>query len=410
MRLSLENIGIIEKADVEINGLTVIAGNNDSGKSTIGKIAYSLTKSFEDFEKNYEKEKAAKMDMYFREFYISFRESIDLNKYPEILKFMENFRHYRRIDNKKLFGLIENSIKLLDEIDIDKEEKAKIKKRFNEVNSIFQEKESRSSKIIKSIRKIFKSEFSNQITNVFANEGRIEVYEGENKIINIIIKDNKIFIDETNKIDEIFPFDSSVFIETPLVLTYKESLENSFIYHVEDLLYKLMKPNLIKEKTKLNISEIVGGEIYFDEENDLFLFQKNVGNKEVKIHIINSASGIKSLGILQILEKAGEFNKNLLLIIDEPEVHLHPDWQVEYAKILIKLVENGVKVLVTSHSPYLIEAIDKYSKKSKIEKNVRFYLSELKNNGNAMIVDKTNDKDEIFDRLSKPFERLVFGD
>ena len=60
MRLSLENIGIIEKADVEINGLTVIAGNNDSGKSTIGKIAYSLTKSFEDFEKNYEKEKAAK--------------------------------------------------------------------------------------------------------------------------------------------------------------------------------------------------------------------------------------------------------------------------------------------------------------------------------------------------------------
>jgi len=74
------------------------------------------------------------------------------------------------------------------------------------------------------------------------------------------------------------------------------------------------------------------------------------------------------------------------------------------------LVENGVKVLVTSHSPYLIEAINKYSKKSKIEKDVKFYLSELKNNGNVFVVDKTNDKDEIFDKLSKPFERLVFGD
>ena len=81
MRLGLENIGIIEKADIEINGLTIIAGNNDSGKSTIGKTAYSLTKSFEDFEKNYEKEKAEKMYLFFREFYISIRKNIDLSLY-----------------------------------------------------------------------------------------------------------------------------------------------------------------------------------------------------------------------------------------------------------------------------------------------------------------------------------------
>jgi predicted ATPase len=410
MRLSLENIGIIEKADVEINRLTVIAGNNDSGKSTIGKVAYSLTKSFEDFEKNYEREKAEKMDMYFKDFYILFRRGINLGKYPELLKFMEDFRHYRRIDNKKLFELIENSITSLDKIDVDEEAKAKIIKRFDAVNSLFQEKESKNSKIINSIRTIFENEFSSQISNVFENEGRIEVCEGENEIIDIILKDNKIDMDKTNIIDEIFPFDSSVFIETPLVLTYKEDLEFSRIYHVKDLLYKLMKPNLNKEKTKLNISEIVGGEIYFDEETDQFSFNKNVGNKSIQIKISNSASGIKSLGILQILENAGEFNKNLLLIIDEPEVHLHPDWQVEYAKILIKLVENGVKVLVTSHSPYLIEAINKYSKKSKIKNDVKFYLSELNEKGNILVVDKTNDKDEIFDKLSKPFERLVFGD
>ncbi len=410
MRLGLENIGIIEKADIEINGLTIIAGNNDSGKSTIGKTAYSLTKSFEDFEKNYEKEKAEKMYLFFIEYYTYIRKNIDLSKYPDLSKFMDDFRRYRRIDNIKLFKLISSSMNLLDEIDVDKEAKAKLIEIFNEINSLFQEKESRSSKIINSIQTIFKSEFSNQIDNVFANEGRIEVCEGDNKIIDIVIKDNTIVMDKTNIIDEIFPFDSSIFIETPFVLTYKEELELSNIYHVNDLLYKLMKPNLKKEKNKLNISEIVDGEICFDEENDKFLFKKNVGNKKVQIQISNSASGIKSLGILQILERAGEFNKNLLLIIDEPEVHLHPDWQIEYAKILIKLAENGVKVLVTSHSPYLIEAINKYSKKSKIEQNVKFYLSELKNTGKALIVNKTNDKDEIFDKLSKPFERLVFGD
>ena len=410
MRLSLENIGIIETADVEINGLTLIAGTNDSGKSTIGKIAYALTKAFEDFEKNYEKEKAIEMNYYFRDFYIFLRENIELRKNPELLQFMDDFHHYSRIDNKKLFLIIENSINLLDDIDINDEAKINIISRYNRIKSIIQEKESRKSKVIKSIRKIFKSEFSGQINNLFENEGKIDVYEGDNKIINIRIKDNEITMEKTNIFDEIFSFDSSIFIETPFALTYKEGLELSNIYHVDDLLYKLMKPDLKKDKPKLNISKIVGGEISFDEENDQFLFKKNVGNKKVQIQISNSASGIKSLGILQILEKTGEFNKNLLLVIDEPEVHLHPDWQVEYAKILIKLVENGVKVLVTSHSPYFIESINKYSKNSKIEQDVKFYLSELKNTGKALIVDKTNDKDEIFDKLSKPFEKLIFGD
>ena len=126
--------------------------------------------------------------------------------------------------------------------------------------------------------------------------------------------------------------------------------------------------------------------------------------------MLNSASGIKSLGILQLLDRSGEFNKNLLLVLDEPEVHLHPEWQVEYAKLLVQLVKRGVRVLVTSHSPYLIEALNKFSKEERIGEDVKFYLSKLKTNGKAIIVDKTQDKEEIFDKLSKPFERLVFGD
>ena len=45
MKLELNNIGIIKKADIKIDGLTVIAGENDSGKSTVGKVLYSLVKS-----------------------------------------------------------------------------------------------------------------------------------------------------------------------------------------------------------------------------------------------------------------------------------------------------------------------------------------------------------------------------
>ncbi|GAW90137.1 hypothetical protein FPS14_contig00042-0010 [Flavobacterium psychrophilum] len=45
MKLKLQNIGIIEEADINIDGITLIAGQNDSGKSTVGKVLYALIRS-----------------------------------------------------------------------------------------------------------------------------------------------------------------------------------------------------------------------------------------------------------------------------------------------------------------------------------------------------------------------------
>ena len=46
MRLSIENVGILSKVDLEINGITVIAGENDTGKSTISKSLYAMFNGF----------------------------------------------------------------------------------------------------------------------------------------------------------------------------------------------------------------------------------------------------------------------------------------------------------------------------------------------------------------------------
>ena len=48
MKLTLENIGKIGTALVEINGITVIAGENNTGKSTVGKALYCLFSAFHD--------------------------------------------------------------------------------------------------------------------------------------------------------------------------------------------------------------------------------------------------------------------------------------------------------------------------------------------------------------------------
>ena len=45
MKLKIRNINKIKTADIKLDGLTVIAGANSSGKSTVGKLLFSMVKS-----------------------------------------------------------------------------------------------------------------------------------------------------------------------------------------------------------------------------------------------------------------------------------------------------------------------------------------------------------------------------
>ena len=46
-----------------------------------------------------------------------------------------------------------------------------------------------------------------------------------------------------------------------------------------------------------------------------------------------------------------------LIVIDEPEMNLHPAAQVEIIEFLAMLVNAGLNVLITTHSPYIIDHI-----------------------------------------------------
>ena len=48
MELKLKNIGMINEANVKIDGLSVIAGENDTGKSTVGKALFFI----QEFQEN----------------------------------------------------------------------------------------------------------------------------------------------------------------------------------------------------------------------------------------------------------------------------------------------------------------------------------------------------------------------
>ena len=433
MNIILNNVGMIEEANIAINGLTIIAGDNDTGKSTVGKVAYSLTKSFQDFELNYRKSKNEKIIRHAYKIFKEIRKNVDFKKREdlrkialELLRITDRFSLMSEKKSALLKQIIKKFEKILDEdkLEIKEETKNSLIERINEIKRISGENKPSDEKIIDSIRRILLSEFGHQINNFSAETSKISVLDGKNSIIDISIKDDEIANNSqedtsrpaNQKTSQIFPFDSCVFIETPLILNYKGLIEErseygrtqNVPYHVQDLLRSLRHNNARSEGSSLNIDKIIKGNISYDEFGDDFSFEKNHENEKAGINILNSASGIKSFGMLQLLDKANKFNENMLLIIDEPEVHLHPSWQIEYARLLVKIVEKGASVLVTSHNPYLIEALDKFSKERNIKDKIAFYLTELTPENKVKIIDKTKDNEEIFSKFSKPFEELIF--
>ncbi len=126
----------------------------------------------------------------------------------------------------------------------------------------------------------------------------------------------------------------------------------------------------------------------------------------IPIRSFNIATGVKSFGILQLLINSSSVNPNSLLIIDEPEVHLHPKWEVEYAKVIVELVKAGIQVLISSHSPYLIEALSKYSNSGGIQDKTKFYFGDKTADGFSTF-EETIDLLPIFSKLAAPMRDLT---
>ena len=86
--------------------------------------------------------------------------------------------------------------------------------------------------------------------------------------------------------------------------------------------------------------------------------------------------------IIKMLLNKGEIDNTTMLILDEPEAHLHPKWQNAFAEIIVLLVkELNVNVLLTTHSPNFMLALDAYMRKYKIAEKTNFYQTDVLEDG-----------------------------
>jgi len=129
-------------------------------------------------------------------------------------------------------------------------------------------------------------------------------------------------------------------------------------------------------------------------------------NSDKILDVRNLSNGLKTFAILKILLQNGIIEYNGTIILDEPEIHLHPEWQLLFAKLIVLLQkEFSMHILLNTHSPYFLRAIQVYSAKYEVADRCKYYLSEEMGDY-AYISDVTEDVEKIYFKLSRPLQQL----
>jgi len=103
-----------------------------------------------------------------------------------------------------------------------------------------------------------------------------------------------------------------------------------------------------------DFADIIGGE-YKVTQNDQLYYQPK--GKRIKLSMDESSSGVRSLLDIGFYLKH-EAEVGDLLMVDEPELNLHPENQRRVARLFARLVNLGIKVFITTHSNYIIKELN----------------------------------------------------
>lgn len=428
MTLEIQNFGAINEAKIDINKINIIAGQNATGKTTSSKLLYCLLASVSSdgsyladgsikdhfnpllqnligtIHKDYPEEanKLFKLSMDLTDIrpMIKRPESVVKEIYYEVIDTLQGLK----FKNREFYNEELNQIKNLLEMDD---------------NSIYVE-------IIKTLLKI-EFDGNNQIINNFNDSiikfhGQNNECEFENKICH---KGKKIMGELSDDYLNCIKINEISYIETPYILDFMNAVDYDFIdyfskqkpslFH-QKLLMKKLRDNSSKQNVydevineriiyfQEKISKIIDGNFKFDSNSNDFQLERNGKSFTIK----NTSSGLKQLGLIQLLLENRKLLPNSYLIMDEPEVHLHPEWQLKLAEIIVLLAKDlNITVYINSHSPQFIEAIEVYSENVGIKDDVNFYLSEESDNGKYDIerIDRS-DLVRIYDSLGNSYDKI----
>lgn len=370
MKLKLKNLGKITQSDFETNDLTVIVGPNNAGKTYVTYTLYGLLKNHKDFI-NYNL-----FDVIINSLYENGNYSLDES---ELSNFTNNlFQHKSNEFNRKFSQIFNDSEDIFRNTEVevnfdlptkftDNKITAKIG-RFNHLElqvlnnglsitlsrtaEITYPKYALKNFLISLLFRLLNLDYLFNANIITAERIGITLFYKElDEARNLLVdKLQKLSINkEDNEFFELTLDDSSAYYSIPI----RDHIK--FTRSLEDL--KKLKTTLDLSYSLSILKEMIGGE--FKKEKEIRFLNKRIKINKFDIPLHLSSSSTRCIVDLYFYLKHVA-SENQFLIIDEPESHFTLRNQRLMAKLIVSLVNSGIKVLITTHSEFLIKELNNF--------------------------------------------------
>lgn len=433
MQIKITNIGPISQAKIDIDSITVLCGKNSIGKTTVGRCLYSSIASTIDLNNRFLKSKHSSIDraLYralsplrgggFRSLAMLLGDGSPLVELSVRLRRprMDTGFHYSLeflqsllADVQKLAAMPDDEITPLfgqlfsagspKALTADNEQGKPflnhLEEAIKEAMGIVHD-DNISQFASASINSYFLNEFSSQIQSFgfetvpsavsisfdktaqfhleFLNN-RLNVKDGDSPLFDTSHFDQVFFVDDPFAIDDIdhnaFEYSSATFFYDEVV-GHEDALLTALQQKTQDNLYEAAKADDAIQEILNEIDKALPGSL--SERRDEG-WERNYSYKHSgkNININNLAAGCKSFLIIKTLLTKGLLGPRTLLILDEPESHLHPEWLNVYAKAITLIAKKtGCKIVLTTHSVQFLLAMETSMMAQKMMDSGHFYLA-----------------------------------
>jgi len=375
LEVKFDNLGNIKKAHIKLNKLTIFAGENNSGKTYLNYLLYALLDKkfrfrnslvFQDMLKNAKDNGVVKIDI-----------NSFINENYDKLK--NNYEHNFEKGLDRFFSAKEGTfakfkIQLIADKELIKDNLLKdnfshelsIGKNQKNICEISKEKENNFISVV-----VIDSTLPNDLYLDFINEVFFKIFFSAKNDNTFILPAERtglnLFYQELNSTRNAL-INSLQKNKTNPIEVLKSMMVSSYPQPIADYIEFLNNTTLLKKQksllSDLNLKmhhNILKGTYNIDKDGAIsFLPYKKYFNgsefqKKIELHM--SSSTVKTFFSLEFyieyMAKEEDF-----LIIDEPELNLHPDNQRNIAKLIAQIVNRGVNVIISTHSDYIVRELN----------------------------------------------------